>query len=266
MSGGGMRCCWNAGVLDSLSKDPNVPDFDIVIAASGSSGPATYYVSRQLEFLDQTFGAALSSRRLLNIWRFWRIFDVDYLVDKILKKRFPVDSKTLYSSKQRLYIPVIHSDTGRIKYFCNKNGDDMMQAIKATHSAPVFTKGSVEIDGHPYQDSLVTSYPYFHIQMARRLGAEKIVVIDCLSKPGFLTKMEQLITRRHPDDFKYQIHRRHAQLIKNYGQKSDWIIRVKPSGKIPADEFEINGEKLLAGLNMGRQDGKKINWKRFFDK
>lgn len=262
-----MHCAYNAGVLDALAAHPEVPRFDIVIASSGSSGPATYYVTDQLEHMNDAWGQALATKKLINLWRFWKILDVDYLVGDVLMQQFPLDLDKLYTTDQRLYIPAVNYKTGRMRYFSNHNHDDIPQAIKASHSAPVFTKGAVKIDGKGYHDSFTTSYPYFHIGMARRMQAKKIVVISCLTQPpGRLTRFEQWVTRKHPEGFKDRIFERSEQMIRHYDEKDHQnIFRITPSEKIPCSQFDTNGERLMSAVNLGRKDGRAVEWKGFFE-
>lgn len=260
-----MRCAYNAGVLDALNKNPAIPRFDIVIAASGSSGPAAYYVAGQIDFMEQAFGDVLATKRLINPFRLWRVMDVDYLVDNIFTNQIPLDTKAITESVQNLYIPAVHAKTGRLKYFTNRNMRCILQAIKASHAVPMMTRVPILVDGDYYHDSLTSSYPDYHILMARRLGAKKIIVIDCLSDPALPVRLEYLATRRHSLEFRGRIYKRCQKLVEEFGKKDPkYLLRIRPSEKVPCGRLDINKERLLAAVNLGRKDGAHHTITNFF--
>jgi predicted patatin/cPLA2 family phospholipase len=179
--GGGSHGAYTAGAVIALHT-LGVPEPDIIIASSGSSGTAAYFVARQYSSLRRIWCELLSTKKFGNPLRFWKLMDVDYLIDCVIKIQEPLDVEIVYQSPVRLYVPLTDMETGEIRYFENDGSEDFFELLRAAKSAPFFSgifsdKGYI-CKGKKYLDSRISSRPARNIEKAVALGAKKIVVLD----------------------------------------------------------------------------------------
>ncbi len=76
-SGGGTKSMYCIGAISELHKKGIFPD--IIIAGSGSVGIASYYVAGQLDSLNRICERHLSTSKFINIFRIWKVINIDYL-------------------------------------------------------------------------------------------------------------------------------------------------------------------------------------------
>jgi len=190
LSGGGMTCSFSVGVINALVREFGVTNPDIVIAASGSSGTMAYYIAGQFGSITNIWTNLLPSKKFINHFRFWKIIDIDYLIDEVFKKQDPLDIEKVYTSNIEFLIPATNDETGEVKYFSNRDDDDIFEAMRAAKAMPLAFNKRVKINGSTYCDSPLTSVTQLHIAKAIELGATRILVIenpplDWLTKFGF---------------------------------------------------------------------------------
>lgn len=179
-SGGGTRCCWGAGAMLTLAKHYHLTEPAFLIACSGSAGTGSYYVAKQYSSIKNIWGNLLASKKFLNHLRFWKIIDIDHLIDEIFKKQCPLEADKIYSSPILYLIPAINCQNGEIEYFSNRQGADIFQTMRATKAMALAYKirPRININQSCYCDSTLTSAVKTHIKKAVELGANKILLID----------------------------------------------------------------------------------------
>ena len=163
----------------------------------------------------------------MNLFRFWKIIDVDYLVDEIFKNQKPeLDLDKVYSSRTKFLIPVLDTKTGKYGYFSNrdeyfsiKDREGIIDAVKASMKIPIASgfspvnilksinpwsessvaaglKSEVKVKNGTYCDSILTSSAYTHVKKAVNEGAKKILIIDHdISKSRFIDRERILFNR-----------------------------------------------------------------------
>ncbi len=82
------------GLQKEFSLQPS-----IIIAASGSAANACYFASGQYAEIERIWKSRLASRKFFSPLRFWKVVDIDYLVDEIFKKLEPLDTARLVDSR-----------------------------------------------------------------------------------------------------------------------------------------------------------------------
>lgn len=184
MSGGGMKSSYNVGVILALAKKYKITQPYLLICGSGSSGTGSYYLSKQYESIINIWTNLVSSKYFLNWKRFWKIIDIDYLVDVIFKREDPLKEELIYNSKTRYLIPALNINTGEIDYFDNKKDMDVFESMRAAKAMPIAFKinPKIKINGSFYCDSLITAMAESHISKAISFGVDKILIINNSSK------------------------------------------------------------------------------------
>lgn len=87
MSGGGMKSSFGVGVILALAEKYNITEPFLLICGSGSAGTGSYYISKQYKSIRNIWTNLVSSKNFINCKRFWKIIDIDYLIDVIFKKK-----------------------------------------------------------------------------------------------------------------------------------------------------------------------------------
>lgn len=177
MSEGGVRCAYSVGAILALVEKYNLTQPDFVIGASGSTGTLAYFTAGQYESIKNIWENLLCTKNFISLARFWRIMDIDYLIDQIFKKQDPLNINAIKSSSVGLYIMLTDSETGESKYFAQTD-IDIFEALRASNAMPVFFNKSVIINGRPFIDGALSFHLEDGIKLAKDLGAEKIIAIN----------------------------------------------------------------------------------------
>lgn len=179
--GGSARAVYTAGVIYALSE-MNLPKPDIIIGCSGSGPTSLCYLSSQREIIKNVWCESLSDGNFLSFKRFWRIMDINYLVDFLLKKKFTLNVKGIKDSTITAYMPITDSLTGEIKYFSNKMDIDILEVARASVSVPfwtnLFSTRGVSINGRYYSDCPPAARFQLHTKKAISEGATRVIVFD----------------------------------------------------------------------------------------
>ena len=184
VEGGAMRGAWAAGVL-ALLHERGQRQFDRVYAASSGALSAAYFVTGLWQpGLDIWHQQASKVVRKTNFLRHKPIIDLAYLVDKVFQQHIPLSVEALQNTPTHLSITLTDCLTGKPVYF-HARDHRVFDALRATASMPLATRGYHNVDGHPYADGgLSDPIPF---QRALLDGATDITVV-LTHKRGFRLK------------------------------------------------------------------------------
>lgn len=177
LSGGGMRCAHGAGLLYGLgTKLPHIKP-DIIIAASGAAGAATYYLTGQCSEIKEVWTKILPKNK--NFLSFLRIpfMDVDYLIDDVLHTMVPLDVEKLKNVVTDYFLPVRSIHSGKLSYLGNSHSFAAYECLRAAKAIPVVYNKNVTLNHDNYIDGFVGVSTITLIQKAVEEGATKILVI-----------------------------------------------------------------------------------------
>ncbi len=176
--GGGMRSAHGAGFLYALGEQFPSLRPDIIVASSGATGSALYFISGQYRPQKAVWTDILPRSRFISWIRFWRIMDIDYLVDDVFRKQFPLDTDALSRSCVQYFIPLLDTKTGLVRYIRREDGADPFAVFRASKSMPFFFDKATSLLGHSYIDGGVAVTLNDMVRCAREHGAKKILIID----------------------------------------------------------------------------------------
>lgn len=252
--GGSARTVYTAGSLYALCEMP-VQQPDIIIGGSGSAGTCMCYVSGQKEIIKEIWCKSLSTKKFLSFWRFWKILNVDYLVDTVLKKENPLNMEKITKSPILTFLVVTNSISGEIEYISNKDGVDMYEVMRAAVSVPIWTNlfsvmGTL-IRSKFYSDSPPASRFQIHVKKAMYEGAERIVIFDNWhpddNPTGFL--YAKIYTYFRNKEYKKR-QLAYLKEIENFSPPQNIeLIYLHPSKKLAMSRFEIdnvNANKIFS--------------------
>ena len=169
-----MRGAWAAGVLAFLYEQGH-RQYDLVYAASSGACSAAYFVAGMCEpGLNVWRDQACKAVRKSNLLRRKPIIDLAYLVDQVFRQEVPLSVDALQKAPTRFSIVLTDCLTGEPVYFhvCD---DRVFDALRATSTMPLATRGYDYVDGHPFADGGVSDP--LPVQRALRDGATDITVV-----------------------------------------------------------------------------------------
>ncbi|OGG56752.1 hypothetical protein A3D71_03690 [Candidatus Kaiserbacteria bacterium RIFCSPHIGHO2_02_FULL_55_20] len=180
--GGGIRGAYVFGVAEALWSHYGLHRVDVVVGTSASAGTVAYYASGQHRLGRPVWLNEISSPRFINarnILRNRTVVDIDYMIDTVFKRRFPLDPIALKSSPVRCIIPVESYRTGKIEYIdATESPFDIFEVLRASSAVPIVYHKLVTLGNEKYFD------PYFteplSLENSYVCGSRKIII---LSKP-----------------------------------------------------------------------------------
>ena len=177
-SGGGMRSAHGAGFLYALATQLGITTPDVMIGSSGDGGNTAYFSAGQYESLKRIWTELLSTPRFISPLRFWRVMDIDYLVDTVFKKQEPLDVPALNSSAIRWFVPIENFDSGQARYASAVDALDPFEVLRATTAAPIVFGKQIQIAGKRYIDGELGPVLQDHVTQALRQGVRKMLVLN----------------------------------------------------------------------------------------
>lgn len=262
--GGGMKGSYSAGVLCALAEIYNLRDPDILVGSSGSTGSLAYYVAGQYDFLKIIWTNLLVNPKFLSLKRFYKIMDIDYLIDVIFKKEAKLDVYKITQSNSRLFISATENKTGKLKYFTNN--DNILEALRASSALPVFYNKKVNIDNVEYIDGAISSPLKVNIDKAISEGAKKLIIIrdsqDVLGNAKIPWYIYYFLIKRN---LKKLVRQYYLSNIKNIeSQKEINTIIISPSCKLLISTLDNKKEHLEDSFNLGYKDVENSNELKVF--
>jgi len=174
-----MRAAYVVGAVNALFSHYGLKRVDVVTATSGSAPAMTFYAAGSFPSCYEGWREEVPSPRLLgfsNLLRHRPYFDIDYLVDVIVRERVGLDVAALKRSPVRLVLPVTSYRTGHIEYVDFSTSKlDVFDVMRAAMSIPIAYNKTVQLDGNAYFDShlgnpLCLDNPYI-------AGTKKIIIL-----------------------------------------------------------------------------------------
>ena len=258
-SGGGMSCGYAAGAMVALAREYGFKEPDFLIAGSGSTGTFAYYAAKQYDIIKRVWTEALASRKFINRLRLWKIIDVDYLIDVIMKLQNPVDMAAVKASPSTLLVAATDADTGELKYFSDKEREDeeeIFELLRASKAMPIAFNKVISVDGARYCDSELSADLRAHVREAVRRGATKIIAIN-----NSVPRLESSLAmgawmRFRPPSFRARYREQWDEMVHYPVPKGVRIERLEPQGRIPVSTLGSTKKGMVKTFEMGYQDMK----------
>ena len=177
MSGGGMKCVYGVGVLTALVEEYELTEPDIMVASSGSVANGAYYLSGQYRDVIAAWLAVLGDKRLISFAR-KKVFDIDYLIDEIFKKRFPFDFKKLASSRTKFFFTATRVRDGKTVFMKLPKTKAIYEHLRAAKAIPFIYGKEVRIGRASYIDGDFGANTPDLVAKAITEGATHILVVE----------------------------------------------------------------------------------------
>ncbi len=260
VEGGAMRGAWAAGVLAYL-QETGRRQYDLVYAASSGACSAAYFVADMWEpGLAIWRELACNVVRKTNLLRRKPIIDLAYLVDHVMRTKIPLSVEKLQKMPARFYIVLTDCHTGEAVYF-HARDDRVFDALRATSSMPLATRGFDYVDGHPFADGGVADP--IPVKRAIADGATDITVVLTHGPDFRLKPLSQWLGRLAYPDFPRVARAWTAQQSIIYNAALDLMkhppagVRIqvfRPFRPLPVGYLSAAPKQILAALSLGHDE------------
>ncbi len=206
-----MRGVLSAGALFALDTLGYRDCFDAIFATSAGSVNAAYFLSGQGALGITVYFEDLNDSRFLNPWRFWKILDVDYVYDEVVKKTKPLNEGAIRKAKTTFFVTVTDVNSGaNVLYDVTHSNESIPLLLKASSALPVLYNRTVQVNGSLFVDGGVSGGP--PLDCAIKLGFTDILFLPTRPK-GFVgtppSTLQQLA-------FRLSIGKRYPLLMKAF--------------------------------------------------
>lgn len=262
LPGGGSRASYTAGAVCAVAHYKAIRP-SLIIAGSGGAGTACYYLTGQIKLIEDTWCNHLATKKFANPLRFWKLMDVEYLVDEVFRRQNPLDLKALNESSIKLLVGVTNTKTGEINYI-NVNKSNVWNVLKATKSSPVFSglkQKEYDINGTFCSDSRCSTRWEQAIKIAIKEGANKIIIFDNYHpKSSFISGRFLYSLYLHSKNADYK--KRHRQYLLEEKEisipKNVKLLHLRPKERLEIAPWSNNKEKLTQTFKRGGNDAKEF--------
>ena len=204
VEGGGMKCAYNAAILDAF-LDHNIT-FAYCIGASGGSGNLASYLAGQRGRNLRFFTEHIHSPGYFGLRSFLKtgnLFGLQYIYGTLTNStgKDPLDFPTLKNNPAEYEVVVTNALTGKAEYFGKETMvQDDYRLIMASSAIPAACR-PVELNDIPYFDGgLSDAIP---VSRALEKGCDRLVVIlskmrDYVRKPQGMRFLYTMRCRQYP--------------------------------------------------------------------
>lgn len=264
VEGGGMKCAYNAAILD-LFLDEGIT-FDYCIGVSAGSGNLVSYLAgqrgRNLRFFTEHihdpeyFG-------LRSLLKTGDLFGIHHIYGDLTRAggKDPLDFPAFLNNPTEYEAVVTNALTGKPEYFGKEAmKQDDYRLIMASSAIPAVCH-PVELNGVPYFDGGLTDA--IPVRRALEKGCDRLVVIlsknrDYVKKPQGMRPLYRLACRRYPRIVE-ALNRRHTVYNQNFQEvfaleQAGTAFVLAPSEPLHVGTYSMKEEAERALYDLGLQD------------
>ena len=263
VEGGGMKCAYNAAILDRF-LDEGIT-FDYCIGVSAGSGNLVSYLAgqrgRNLRFFTEHihdpeyFG-------LRSLLKTGDLFGIQHIYGDLTRAdgKDPLDFPAFLNNPTEYEAEVTNALTGRPEYFGKEAmKQDDYRLIMASSAIPAVCH-PVELNGVPYFDGGLTDA--IPVRRALEKGCDRLVVIlsknrDYVKKPQGMRPLYRLACRRYPRIVE-ALNRRHTVYNQNFQEvfaleQAGTAFVLAPSEPLHVGTYSMKEEAERALYDLGLQ-------------
>lgn len=264
VEGGGMKCAYNAGILDDF-LDKQIT-FEYCIGVSGGAGNVASYVAGQKGRNIRFFTEHIHSPKyfgLRSLMRTGNLFGLQYIYGDLTNSggKDPLDFQAMLHNPAIYEVVATNAWTGEARYFGKEEmKQDDYRPIMASSAIPVACH-PVEIDGVPYYDGgIADAIP---VQRAFEKGCDRVVVIlskqrNYVRKPQGMHFLYSRACRKYPKiveeiEHRYVDYNRNLQEVFRMEKKGRAFV-FAPSRTISVGTYSMKEKAEFELYDLGRQD------------
>jgi len=176
-NGGGMSCSYSAGAICALAEVYGLTEPDILVGSSGGAGTMAYFAAGQYSSIKNIWTNLLCTRKFISFWRIFKIMDIDYLIDEVMKKQDPLNTERVHQTKIDLFLSATEQQTGKMKFFSNRSSEDIFEVLRASKAIPIVYNRTVAINGIKYIDGEISAKIIEEEEKAIAEGATYVISV-----------------------------------------------------------------------------------------
>jgi len=262
--GGGMVACYHSGVISALKEKFGFHKLSRVIATSGAAATYSYLVSGQQELIQPIWADLVGGGKFVTPWKFppgKRVMNIDFLVDEIIRKKYPVDLQALNTSPVRFEVGVTDAGTGDSVFFPMESRVDFFELLRASCCVPYVSRDKVMIDGRAYCDGTIGS-----VSGLERTGNEENILL-VLTRPDRPLKKLHLLRKimgwllirgetRELRDAIWDVMARYNDIPRHVKQirRTKNIAVIQPKKPLPIFRIDTSLDRMTRTIRQGYTD------------
>jgi len=263
LGGGCASVGFIAGFLSKFSETIKPSFFKKIYPVSGSVYPATYYVSRQLDAIENAWRNLIDGHKLVNI--FGPIFGepmlkLEYLTELSRNGDTKLNVQAVLSGNNPTYA-ITELKTGIPIYKTPRNEEELIALMEASSALPV--RKATRIDGIEYVDGTL-SVGAFPIEIALKEGHDEILVLSTRPKGYYDRYHLDMFSRPFALYTHWTGQPMLSKLCRAYGSRQkethmiarnnpDRVELVEPKEQILKHTMDCDNGRLNATVNLGIQ-------------
>lgn len=264
VEGGGMKCAYNAGILDAFLD--NGITFDYCIGVSGGAGNLASYLAgqrgRNLRFFTEHIHSS-DYFGIKSLLKTGNLFGLQYIYGELTNStgKDPIDFSAIQRNPTKYQVVVTNALTGKAEYFGKEAmKQDDYRLFMASSAIPAACR-PVLLRGVPYFDGgLADAIPVRH---ALEEGCDRLVVIlsknrDYVRKPQNMRPLYTALCRKYPKVIS-AIENRHITYNRNFQdvfslEQEGTAFVFAPSQSIHVGTYSMREEDERALYALGMED------------
>lgn len=262
--GGGCRTAYNAGVMRAIHERFGLSSITRVVGISGGLLNWAYAASGRVDYFEPFWVELIASGRFIRPWRHPTgrgIMDIDFMVDDMVKERYPLDLGALKHSSMRVVAGVTHSVTARGQWFGVQDVPDFREVIRASCAPPYIYGKHVVINGQPYCDGGIAN----PTGIRGVIDENRILVVLTFSqdRKGLPLTVRRflrwLLLRNESEALQEAIfhlpEKREEEIDRIYAlRKRVRVAIIRPKAELPSSRVDSSLNHLRATIAQGYQD------------
>lgn len=244
VEGGGMKCAYNAGILD-VFFDHQIT-FDYCIGVSGGAGNVASFVAGQRGRNIRFFTEHIHSPQYFGVKSLLKtgnLFGLQYIYGDLTNTtgKDPLDFPAIMKNPAEYEVAAKNAVTGEAEYFGKEDmKQDDYRPIMASSAIPAACR-PVVINGVPYYDGGISDA--IPVRRALEKGCDRIVVIlskqrDYVRKPQGMRFLYSTLCRKYPKIIE-DIDRRHITYRENLQEVFDLEKKGKAFVFAPSEHVKV---------------------------
>ena len=244
VEGGGMKCAYNAGILD-VFLDHQIT-FDYCIGVSGGAGNVASFVAGQRGRNIRFFTEHIHSPQYFGVKSLLKtgnLFGLQYIYGDLTNTtgKDPLDFPAIMKNPAEYEVAATNAVTGEAEYFGKEDmKQDDYRPIMASSAIPAACR-PVVINGVPYYDGGISDA--IPVRRALEKGCDRIVVIlskqrDYVRKPQGMRFLYSTLCRKYPKIIE-DIDRRHITYRENLQEVFDLEKEGKAFVFAPSEHVKV---------------------------
>ncbi|MEK7631834.1 MAG: hypothetical protein AAB445_03135 [Patescibacteria group bacterium] len=191
---GGIR---GAGAMIALEEMGLAQAFDCIYTNSAGFANASYLLAGATQLGTSIYYEDLAGWRFINLFRFWKTVDIDFLIT-VMQERKHLPIEKILKSQTKLFVTLQNVQKHKAEFLevHREPHEQYLELMRAATSIPYLHPGAVRIHGVPYMD-IPMRQPVQHLEQAVADGCTDVLVIK--------NYREQLPQKIHESDQVYVV-------------------------------------------------------------